>query len=60
MALVSLPIREYADKIVKAVQANPVTIVIGETGSGKTTQIAQVSLELLQHVRNIQMCACQV
>lgn len=44
MSLAVLPIREYADKIVKAVQANPVTIVIGETGSGKTTQIAQVSL----------------
>ena len=47
MVHVSLPIREYADKIVKAVQANPVTIIIGETGSGKTTQIAQVRLELL-------------
>ena len=37
-----LPIRDYADKILEAVRSNPVTIVIGETGSGKTTQISQV------------------
>ena len=42
MERTSLPIREHADKIVKAVRTYPVTIVIGETGSGKTTQIAQV------------------
>lgn len=39
-----LPIRDYAEKIVEAVKINPVTIVIGETGSGKTTQISQVSI----------------
>ena len=39
----ALPIREYANKIVQAVKNNPVTIVIGETGSGKTTQISQVN-----------------
>ncbi len=39
----TLPIREYTDKIVDAVSNNLVTIVIGETGSGKTTQISQVS-----------------
>ncbi|DBA88218.1 TPA: hypothetical protein ACH3X1_016577 [Trebouxia sp. C0004] len=38
----TLPIREYTDKIVNAVSNNPVTIVIGETGSGKTTQISQI------------------
>lgn len=38
----SLPIRDYAEKILEAVRSNPVTIVIGETGSGKTTQISQV------------------
>lgn len=37
-----LPIRDYAQKILEAVRSNPVTIVIGETGSGKTTQISQV------------------
>ena len=38
----SLPVRDYANRIVEAVRSNPVTIVIGETGSGKTTQISQV------------------
>ena len=37
-----LPIRAHADAILAAVRAHPVTVVIGETGSGKTTQIAQV------------------
>lgn len=45
----ALPIREYTDKIVDAVSNNPVTIVIGETGSGKTTQISQVGLPVLSH-----------
>ena len=37
-----LPIAAYADEILEAVRLNPVTVVIGETGSGKTTQISQV------------------
>ena len=37
-----LPIRAHAERILEAVRANPVTVVIGETGSGKTTQISQV------------------
>lgn len=40
-----LPIRHFAAEIAKAVAANPVTVVIGETGSGKTTQIAQILYE---------------
>lgn len=38
----ALPIREYGRTIIETVKANSVTVVIGETGSGKTTQIAQV------------------
>ena len=38
----ALPIRLHAQQIVDAVRANPVTVVIGETGSGKTTQISQI------------------
>lgn len=41
----SLPIRQYAKEIIDSVRANPVTVVIGETGSGKTTQISQILLE---------------
>jgi HrpA-like RNA helicase len=38
----SLPIRRYEGEIVQAVKDSPVVVVIGETGSGKTTQLAQV------------------
>ena len=38
----SLPIRQYAQQIVDSVRQHPVTVVIGETGSGKTTQISQI------------------
>uniref|UniRef100_A0A0A9EF18 Uncharacterized protein n=1 Tax=Arundo donax TaxID=35708 RepID=A0A0A9EF18_ARUDO len=38
-----LPISEHEDEIVAAVDANPVVVVIGETGSGKSTQLSQIS-----------------
>lgn len=38
----ALPIRQYAEQIVRSVTENPITVVIGETGSGKTTQISQI------------------
>ena len=41
-AAADLPVSKYADDIVAAVKGNPVTVVIGETGSGKTTQISQI------------------
>jgi HrpA-like RNA helicase len=57
-----LPIRAYASRIVDAIRDNPITIVIGETGSGKTTQISQASREGLHrstHARNCtQTAAC--
>ena len=37
-----MPIRRYQQQIIDSVRANPVTVVIGETGSGKTTQISQI------------------
>jgi ATP-dependent RNA helicase DHX8/PRP22 len=37
-----LPIRQHAAEILKAVEQNDVVVVIGETGSGKTTQLSQV------------------
>lgn len=40
-----LPIRRYADDIARAVRDNAVVVVIGETGSGKTTQISQILLD---------------
>lgn len=40
-----LPIYEYKDQLLKAVEENGILIVIGETGSGKTTQMTQYLLE---------------
>ncbi|KAJ2806449.1 ATP-dependent RNA helicase [Coemansia furcata] len=41
----SLPIFSARSAIVKQVRAHPTVIVVGETGSGKTTQIPQYLLE---------------
>ncbi len=40
-----LPIVAHRDKIIKTISENPVTIICGETGSGKTTQIPKMCLE---------------
>ncbi|PNH00701.1 putative pre-mRNA-splicing factor ATP-dependent RNA helicase, partial [Tetrabaena socialis] len=37
----TLPIRLFTDDILAAVECNDVIVVIGETGSGKTTQLSQ-------------------
>ncbi|CAF1182154.1 unnamed protein product [Didymodactylos carnosus] len=42
----SLPIYRLKEQLLKAVQDNQVLIVIGETGSGKTTQITQYLAEV--------------
>uniref|UniRef100_A0A7E4VNH0 RNA helicase n=1 Tax=Panagrellus redivivus TaxID=6233 RepID=A0A7E4VNH0_PANRE len=42
-----LPVREVAKEVLKVVQENPVSIIIGETGSGKSTQIPQILLDHL-------------
>jgi len=41
-----LPISENSEQIAAAIQANQVVIIAGETGSGKTTQIPKICLEL--------------
>ncbi|KAL6438014.1 hypothetical protein ACFW04_004352 [Cataglyphis niger] len=41
----SLPIYKFRDDLVKAITDNQILIVIGETGSGKTTQITQYLAE---------------
>ena len=41
----TLPIFAYKKELIEAVTENSVLIVIGETGSGKTTQITQYLLE---------------
>ena len=42
----ALPVSARRDEIAKAVQAHPVIIVCGETGSGKTTQLPKLALAL--------------
>ncbi|WP_394201984.1 ATP-dependent RNA helicase HrpA [Shewanella waksmanii] len=42
----ALPISQKRDEIAAAIAANQVVIVAGETGSGKTTQLPKICLEL--------------
>ena len=42
----SLPVSARRDEIARAIDAHPVVIVCGETGSGKTTQLPKILLEL--------------
>ncbi|WP_028767167.1 ATP-dependent RNA helicase HrpA [Shewanella fidelis] len=42
----SLPVSQKRDEIANAIAANQVVIVAGETGSGKTTQLPKICLEL--------------
>src|SRR5690625_7962464 len=41
-----LPVSARRDDIAKAIQEHQVVIISGETGSGKTTQIPKICLEL--------------
>jgi ATP-dependent helicase HrpA len=41
-----LPVSQRKDKIARAIKENQVVIIAGETGSGKTTQIPKICLEL--------------
>ena len=42
----ALPVSERREDIMAAIAANQVTVICGETGSGKTTQIPKMCLEL--------------
>ncbi|TRW89000.1 ATP-dependent RNA helicase HrpA [Mycolicibacterium sp. 018/SC-01/001] len=46
-----LPVSERRDDIAAAISANQVVIVAGETGSGKTTQLPKICLELGRGIR---------
>jgi ATP-dependent helicase HrpA len=41
-----LPIAQHRDEIAALIEKHPITIVCGETGSGKTTQIPKICLAL--------------
>lgn len=51
-----LPIRSRKDEIVAAIRKNPVTIITGETGSGKTTQIPKFCIEAGRGVEGVIGC----
>lgn len=46
-----LPVSEHRDEIAKAITDHQVVIVAGETGSGKTTQLPKICLELGRGIR---------
>ncbi len=39
-----LPVTQYAERLIAAIQKHQVIIVAGETGSGKTTQLPQIAM----------------
>jgi ATP-dependent RNA helicase HrpA len=43
---VGLPVSERRDEIIETIRSNQVVIICGETGSGKTTQLPKMCLEL--------------
>lgn len=40
--MVNLPILQFEEQIMEIVERNPVAVIIGETGSGKSTQLSQM------------------
>ncbi|CAG5867080.1 unnamed protein product [Menidia menidia] len=50
----SLPVCEHQEDIIQLIRDNRVVLVVGETGSGKTTQIPQFLLD--DYFRNRQSC----
>src|SRR5699024_9449247 len=46
-----LPVSDRKDEIADAIRASQVVVIAGETGSGKTTQIPKICLELGRGVR---------
>ncbi|CAG8442870.1 9273_t:CDS:2 [Ambispora leptoticha] len=41
----NLPITQYAETIIKTMEENPIMVIVGSTGCGKTTQLPQLILE---------------
>jgi len=52
----ALPILERKDDIVAAIRKNPVVVITGETGSGKTTQLPKMCLEAGRGLRGMIGC----
>ncbi|MEE8495058.1 MAG: ATP-dependent RNA helicase HrpA, partial [Xanthomonadales bacterium] len=52
----TLPITAHREEILKALKENPVIVVAGETGSGKTTQLPKLCLEAGRGTRGMIAC----
>ena len=46
-----LPVSEHRDELARVIAENQVVVVAGETGSGKTTQLPKICLELGRGIR---------
>ena len=57
-AKAALPLSEYRDNVLKLVSDNLYSIVVGSTGSGKTTQVPQILFE--DAIRNGKGGSCNV
>ncbi|VDL61292.1 unnamed protein product [Hymenolepis diminuta] len=56
---IQLPVWEYKERFFKVLTENQVTVLVGETGSGKTTQIPQWCLEWVRSRYTVKKCvAC--
>ncbi|CAK9299061.1 unnamed protein product [Gordionus sp. m RMFG-2023] len=51
----TLPVWEYKDRFIETLDKNKILVLVGETGSGKTTQIPQWCLEYLRGKRLTEM-----
>ncbi|HEY9103653.1 ATP-dependent RNA helicase HrpA [Chitinimonas sp.] len=49
----ALPVNQRRDELLAAIEANQVVIVCGETGSGKTTQLPKLCLQLGRGVKGL-------
>ncbi|XP_041476323.1 putative pre-mRNA-splicing factor ATP-dependent RNA helicase PRP1 [Lytechinus variegatus] len=57
----TLPVWEYKDKFMKMLEEQKIIVLVGETGSGKTTQIPQWCMEYVRRkfpVNNMKGVAC--
>lgn len=58
-----LPIAEHKQQITDAIRENQVVIVVGETGSGKSTQLPKIGLEMghvIEHTQPRRIAAREV
>jgi HrpA-like RNA helicase len=54
-----LPVSQRMPQLLETIQNNSVTILVGETGSGKSTQLAKYILESMYSAFNGDICLTQ-